>query len=118
MRTSGRRSSDTSASASGVASVSAAGVETVGASGARVAAESTANGARLTLETIVALLTTRQDTALLLVFRHGNGRKLRRRMVLSGVVVDLVDWHCGVHDMRLDGLLVHDRLESLVHVLR
>lgn len=38
-------------------------------------------------------------------------------MVLSGVMVDLVDWHGGVCDVWLDGLLLHHWLNSLVDMV-
>ena len=38
-------------------------------------------------------------------------------MVGSSVVVNLVDWHSGVDDVGLDGLLLNNGLDSLVDVL-
>ena len=38
-------------------------------------------------------------------------------MVLGGVVVDLVDWHGSVNDVRLDGLTVDNRLDLLMDVV-
>lgn len=83
-----------------------------------VCAESGASDrARLTLKAIVALLTTGENTTLLLVLGHGDWWELGGGVVLSSVVVDLVDWDGGVHNVRLDGLLVHNRLDGLVDVL-
>jgi len=38
-------------------------------------------------------------------------------VVLSSVVVNLMDGHGGVNDVRLNGLLLNHRLDSLVHVV-
>lgn len=61
-------------------------------------------GARLALETILALLTTSQRAAGLLELGHGDGRESRGLVVLGSVVVDLVDGDGGVGDVRLNGL--------------
>lgn len=62
------------------------------------------DGARLALEAVVALLAAGEDAALVLEVGHADGWEGGGGVVLGGVVVDLVDWHGGVHDMRLDGL--------------
>ena len=36
---------------------------------------------------------------------------------LSSIVVHLVDGYSGVHDGRLNDLTLHDRLNSLVHMV-
>ena len=77
----------------------------------------TTDGAGLTLETVVTLLAASQDTTLLLKVGHGDGRKSRGAVVLSGVVVNLVDGDSGVDNVRLDGLLVDDGLDGLVDVV-
>lgn len=100
------------------ASSVAAGVSAGDTGSTGVAAKGTADGARLTLETVVALLTAGEDTALLLVVVHGDSWELRGRVVLSSVVVNLVDWHGSVCDVRLNDLLVNDRLNGLVDVLQ
>ena len=76
-----------------------------------------ADGAGLTLETIVTLLTSSQDTALLLKVGHANGGKSRCRVVLGSVVVNLVDRDDGVDDVGLNSLLLDNGLDSLVDVV-
>lgn len=85
--------------------------------GAGGTAKGTANRAWLTLETVVALLAAGQNTTLLGELRHGDGWESRGGVVLSSVVVNLVDWHGGVDNVRLDGLLVDDWLDGLVDVV-
>jgi len=75
------------------------------------------HGAWLTLETVVALLTACEDTALLLEVGHADGWESRSTVVLSRVVVDLVDWDGGVNDVWLNDLLVDDWLDLLVNVV-
>ena len=53
--------------------------------------EAAANGLWLALKAVISLLTTDQDTTLLLEFGHGDGWKVAERVVLGCVVVDLVD---------------------------
>jgi len=65
--------------------------------------ESTTNRAGLTLEAIEALLTTSENTTLLLEVSHADNRESRGGVVLSSVVVNLVDGNSGVDDGRLDG---------------
>lgn len=55
-------------------------------------------------ETVLALLAADEGTALCLELGHGDCGEGRGGVVLGGVVVDLVDGHGGVGDVRLDGL--------------
>ena len=55
-------------------------------------------------ETVSTLLATGEGTARLLELLHGNSGKSRSGVVLGSVVVDLVDGHGGVGDVRLNGL--------------
>jgi len=82
-----------------------------------LALEDSALGARLALEAVRAGLATGQAAALLLEFVHADGWEGRGAMVLGGVVVDFVDWDGGVDDVRLNGLLLHNRLDRLVDVV-
>lgn len=75
------------------------------------------NSAGLTLEAVVTLLAASQDTTLLLKVGHGDGGKSRGSVVLGGIVVNLVDGDGGVDNMRLNGLLVDNRLDGLVDVV-
>lgn len=75
------------------------------------------NSAGLTLEAVVTLLAASQDTTLLLKVGHGDGGKSRGSVVLGGVVVNLVDGDSRVDNMRLNGLLVDNRLDGLVDVV-
>jgi len=68
-------------------------------------------------ETVSTLLATGEGTARLLELLHGNSGKSRGSVVLGGVVVDLVDGHGGVGDVRLNGLLLDHRLDGLVDVV-
>jgi hypothetical protein len=74
-------------------------------------------GARLTLEPVLALVAASERTTLLLELGHGDGRKGGGGMVLSSVVVNLVNGDGCVGDVRLDGLLLDDGLDSLVDVV-
>lgn len=71
-----------------------------------------------TLELVVALLAATKYTALVLELVHGHGRQSGRLMVGSSVVVNLVNGNGGVNNVRLNDLLLDDRLDSLVDVLR
>ena len=71
----------------------------------------------LTLETVVPLLTTSQNTTLLLEVLKADGWKSASGVVLSRVVVNLVNRNSGVSDVRLDGLLVDNWLDGLVDVV-
>ena len=61
-------------------------------------------GLGLADEAVLALLAADEGAALCLKLCHGHCGKGRGSVVLSGVVVDLVDGHGGVGDVRLDGL--------------
>jgi len=71
----------------------------------------------LTLETVVALLTTTEDTAALLELSHTESREFGGSVVLSRIVVHLVDGDGCVDNLGLDNLLVHDWLDSLMDVV-
>lgn len=62
------------------------------------------SGLGLADEAVSALLATGKGTARLLELLHGNSGKSRSGVVLGSVVVDLVDGHGGVGDVRLNGL--------------
>ena len=68
------------------------------------ASKSTADGAGLALEAVVALLAAGEDTALLLKVGHANSRKSGSGVVLGSVVVNLVDRDRGVDDVGLNDL--------------
>jgi hypothetical protein len=102
----------TSKTGAGVGRTSDASAGETGAGGVRAT-----NGAGLTLEAIVALLTASQDTALLLEVGHRDGGKSRGGVVLGSVVVNLVDGDGGVDNVRLNGLLVDNGLDGLVDVV-
>jgi hypothetical protein len=53
---------------------------------------------------VSALLAAGKGTTRLLELLHGDSRKSRGGVVLSGVVVNLVDRDGGVGDVRLNGL--------------
>lgn len=91
-------------------------VESAGAAGGR------GGGAALdvswgTVEGVVALFTADEGAARLLEFLHADGWEGGSAVVLGGVLVDLVHWDGGVHDVGLDGLLVDDGLRDML-VLR
>lgn len=71
-----------------------------------------------TLKFVVALLAAAKDTTLILELIHGHGRESSGLMVGSSVVVNLVDGNSGVDNVGLDNLLVDDRLDGLVDVLK
>jgi hypothetical protein len=75
------------------------------------------DGAGLTLESIVTLLTTSQDTTLLLEVGHADSGEGRGAVVLSGIVVNLVDGDGGVDNVGLNRLLVDNGLDGLVDVV-
>ncbi len=81
---------------------------TGGAGSVVVAQSGTAQGRAeslwLTLEAVITLLTTGQNTTLLLEVCHADGRQSRGAVVLGRVVVDFVDGHGGVDDGGLDDL--------------
>jgi len=73
--------------------------------------------AGLTLEAVIALLASAQDTALLLKVGHADSGKGRCGVVLGCVVVNLVDGDSGVDNVLLDGLLLNNGLDGLVDVV-
>jgi hypothetical protein len=75
------------------------------------------NVLRDTLESIIALLAAGKSSTLVLELVHGHGRKSSGAVVGGLVVVNLVDGNGGVNNVGLDGLLLDDRLDSLVDVV-
>lgn len=69
------------------------------------------------VKSIVTLLTTGQGTAGSLELVHTDGGESGSAVVLGGVLVDLVHWDSSVHDVWLDGLLVDNGLDVLMHVV-
>jgi len=80
-------------------------------------AENAADVLRLTLEPIVALLTSSESTALALEIRHADWRKLRGLVVGGSIMVNFVDGNNSVDNVGLDDLLVHYGLNALVDVV-
>jgi len=106
----------------GVATVVSSSASCYGSANSSVVSTSsgvgvTSNRARLTLKAVVTLFTASEGTTLPLELLHADSRKGGCRVVLSSVVVDLVDGNSGVNNVRLNGLLVHDRLDGLMHVV-
>jgi len=66
---------------------------------------------------INTILTASQRSSTFGELIHTHGWKCRSSVMLSLVMVHLVDWHGGVHDMRLYSLLVHNRLDGLMNVV-
>lgn len=85
--------------------------------GACALANMTSEGLWLALEEVTPLLATAKRSSLLLEVVHANSWKGGSTVVMCLVVVDLVDWNRRVDDMRLNGLLVDDRLDRLVHMV-
>lgn len=81
------------------------------------AAEGASDGLGLALEGVGVLLAAGQVAALALEVLHGDGGQLGGAVVLGLVLVHLVDGDGGVDDGGLDGLLLHDGLDDLVHVV-
>jgi hypothetical protein len=69
------------------------------------------------LEGIVTLLATSKSSAFGLELFHRHSRKSCGAVVGSLVVVNLVDGNGGMDNIRLDGLLLDDRLDGLVDVV-
>ena len=101
--------------ASGTGVTSDAGASDAGASRGR--AGGTSNGARLASEAVMTGLTSSERAALGLELVHGHGGESRCSVVLGSVVVNLVHWNSGVLNVRLDGLLLDDRLDDLVDMV-
>jgi len=72
---------------------------------------------RAAVELVVALLAARERSSLLFEIIHAHCRESGRRVVLCGIMMDLVHWHCCVYNVRLDGLLLNHRLDILMHVV-
>lgn len=71
-----------------------------------------------TLKLVITLLATGQSTALVLKFIHGHCWQGSCLVVSRLVVVHLVDRHSGVDNVGLDHLLLDNRLNGLMNVLR
>lgn len=72
--------------------------------GASTVTRRVGGGLGLANEAVLALLAASEGTALLLELGHGDRREGRGRVVLGGVVVNLVDGDSGVGNVRLNGL--------------
>jgi hypothetical protein len=81
-----------------------------------VAAVITVKALGTALEVVTALLATAQSATLGLELVDADGRESGGAVVLGSMVVDLVDGDGGVHNLRLDDLLVKDGLNLLVDV--
>jgi len=81
------------------------------------ASGTTANVLWNTLELVEALLTTTENSALLLEVAHGHGWKSSSLVVCSSVVVDLMDGNGGVDNIGLDNLSLDYWLDCLVDVV-
>lgn len=57
----------------------------------------------LTLEPIIALTTAAEDAAFLLEVGHAHSGKLRRFVMGSSIVMNLMNRDSGVNNVRLDG---------------
>lgn len=79
--------------------------------------KSASDGARFTLKSIVALFAATENTALALEVGHADSWESGGGVVLSSVVVNFVNRHSGVYDVRLNGLLVDNRLDCLMNVV-
>jgi len=84
---------------------------------ASVVVRTAANGARLAFETVDVLSASGQTALVLLELAHADGRQGADLVVLGFVVVHLMDWHGGVHDVGLDGFTLNDGLDRLVDVV-
>jgi len=69
------------------------------------------------VEPIMTLLTTGERTTLLLELVHAHSGEGGGSMVLGSVVMNLMDWNSRMDDVRLDSLLLNDRLNGLVHMV-
>lgn len=72
---------------------------------------------RAAIDAILALILAKERSAVLLEVFHAHGRKGRRRVMLCGVVMHLVDRTGRVYDMRLDSLFLNDWLDSFVDMV-
>lgn len=107
-----------SSGANGTSSETSTSVRTVMSSVVMSAGtKSASDGAGFTLKSIVALLAATKNTALALEVGHADSWESGGRVNLRSVVVNFVNGHCGMYDMRLDGLLMHNRLDRLMNVM-
>jgi hypothetical protein len=95
----------------------AAGVTKSLASDLVVAAVVTVEALSTALKVVTALLATAESTTLGLELVDANRRKGGGAVVLGSLVMDLVDGDGGVHNLRLDHLLVKNGLDLLVDVV-
>jgi len=72
---------------------------------------------RTAVKLVVSFLTTSKGTTLLLEVVHAHCRESRGTVVLSGVVVNLMNWYRCVDNMWLNGLLLNDGLDGLVDMV-
>ena len=87
------------------------------ANGAKATSCSSANVLGHALEGIVALLAACKGPALVLELIHGHSRQSSGAVVGGLVVVNLVDRHGSVDDIRLDSLLLDNGLDGLMDVV-
>jgi len=76
-----------------------------------------ANVLGLTLEAVVALLTTAENTSMFLELGHADRGKLRGLVMLSSIVVNLVDGNGCVDNIRLDCLFLNYWLDGLMDMV-
>lgn len=80
-------------------------------------ATKTTNSSWLAFEAVMSLLTTSQAATLLLEVGHADGGESGGRVVLGLTVVSFVDWDGGMYDRWLNGLLLDNGLDGLVHMV-
>ena len=80
-------------------------------------ATKTTNSSWLAFEAVMSFLATGQASTLLLEVGHANGWESGSSVVLGLIVVSLVDWDGGVNHRWLNGLLLDDGLDGLVHMV-
>lgn len=83
---------------------------------ALVVAVSTSLDVGTALESVLLVLAASMRSAVLLELGHADSGQSGGSVVLSLIVMCLVNWDSGVHDVRLYGLLVDDGLVCLVDV--
>lgn len=69
------------------------------------------------IELVVTLFATSESTSLLLKLVHADSRQRGSLVVLGGVVMNLMNWYSGVYYVWLNGLLLDNGLDSLVHMM-
>lgn len=84
---------------------------------ALVVAVSTSLDVGTALESVLLVLAASMRSAVLLELGHADSGQSGGSVVLSLIVMCLVNWDSGVHDVRLYGLLVDDGLVCLVDVV-